>query len=87
MFIYLYEIETKLGQANAIFNKANAQELCEPHVHMIPPYRAGPAAEAGALEFDKIDLGWDLVRSCPARGPADDDGKRSPERWTFTLAR
>ena len=31
----------------------------------------GPAAEAEALEFDKIDLDLDLARSCPARGPAD----------------
>ena len=32
---------------------------------------AGPAAEAGALEFDKTDLDQSLARSCPARGPAD----------------
>ena len=32
---------------------------------------AGPAAEAEALEFDKIDLDLNLARSCPARGPAD----------------
>ena len=31
----------------------------------------GPAAEAEALEFDKIDLEWGSARSCPARGPAD----------------
>ena len=31
----------------------------------------GPAAEAEALEFDKIDLEWDSARSCPAGGPAD----------------
>ena len=31
----------------------------------------GPAAEAEALEFDKIDLGWRLARSCLARGLAD----------------
>ena len=36
-----------------------------------PPFYEGPAAEAEALEFDKIDLGLDLARSCPARGPAD----------------
>ena len=33
--------------------------------------REGPAAEAGALEFDKIDLDLNPARSCPARGPAD----------------
>ena len=33
--------------------------------------REGPAAEAEALEFDKIDLDLGLARSCPARGPAD----------------
>ena len=31
----------------------------------------GPAAEAEALEFDKIDLEWDLARPCPTGGPAD----------------
>ena len=31
----------------------------------------GPAAEAGGLEFDKIDLDLNPARSCPARGPAD----------------
>ena len=31
----------------------------------------GPAAEAEALEFDKIDLDLNPARSCPARGPAD----------------
>ena len=50
-----------------------------------PPYRAGPAAEAGALEFDKIDLGLSLARACPTGGPAD-DGKRHCDlsrRWTL----
>ena len=33
--------------------------------------REGPAAEAEALEFDKIDLDLSPARSCPARGLAD----------------
>ena len=31
----------------------------------------GPAAQAGGLEFDKIDFDLNQGRSCPARGPAD----------------
>ena len=42
-----------------------------------PLYRAGPAAEAEALEFDKIDLDLSLARSCPARGPADSKASAS----------
>ena len=33
--------------------------------------KQGPAAEAGALEFDKIDFGLSLARACPTGGPAD----------------
>ena len=54
-----------------------------------PPFVAGPAAEAEALEFDKIDLDLNLARSCPARGPADLQATASaadPSRAAWGLA-